>query len=527
MALKSWYPFRRLLPDEHPTRRDMVLGRLWLMRNGIPSQAMDTLAAGPFLAACAISLGASNLLIGFVAAVPHLVQLIQMVGVYLVERYHARRLTAVIAASLARVMYLPMIAAMFVPSAETALGLLLIGVTLRYLFGAVTTAAWNAWIPDLVPVERRSEFFARRLRIMALVGTVLSLAAAALVDGWSAWMPERGERYAYAVMFAAAFGSGLYSVYCMTKMPDPAVRGKRTPFAPLSLFSKSFGHTNFRRLMLFLGTWNFATNLAAPFFMVYMLRRLGLELSLVTIFMILGHFAHVMVIRTWGHIADRYSNKSVLAVCGPLFVACIFAWTFTTFPERHLFTIPLLIAIHVLSGIATAGVTLASTAIGMKLAPKEEVAGFLATSSMVSAGAATLAPIVGGLSFADFFVTRELALVVHWTSPSGARNIPALFVSQWDFFFLLATAIGLYALHRLSLVREKGEVEEGIVIHEALAETRRAIRAISTIAGLKSLSEVPFDLAMRYLRSGRGRRGRPSQRRDRRQEDQAPGPEPD
>ncbi len=487
-----------LLPDERVTTRDLTFGRLWLMRNGVSAQAMETLAAGPFLAACAIYLGASNLTIGILAASPHLTQIIQLIGVYLVERFRTRRLIAVFSGTLARITYLAMAAAMLIPSTDLALSLLIVAVGLRFSFGAVVTAAWNAWIPEIVPLERRSEFYGKRLRIMAIVGTGLSLAAAGLID-WSSQSGANGFRNAYMGLFALAFLCGLHSVYCMSRMPDPKM-GLRTQKLPLvSVLTKPFSDINFRRLMLFLGTWNFAVNLASPFFTVYMLRRLGLDLTLVTVFIILSQLANVLTTAYWGRIADRYSNKSVLAVCGPLFIACIFAWIFTTFPERHLLTIPLLIVIHVLTGVATAGVTLASATIGMKLAPETERTGYLACSSILNSVASGLAPIIGGLT-ADFFVNRELSLVLRWVAPGGEKDIPALFVSQWDFFFLLAAVLGLYSIHRLSLIREEGDVEETIVVQDVLSETRRAIRNLSTVAGLRAVSELPIELIQKSLR---------------------------
>ena len=493
---------RHLGPQDGVGQRDLVLGRLWLLRNGVASQAMETLAAGPFLAACAVFLGASNIVIGVLAAVPHLIQFAQLFGVWLVERTHGRRAIAVLVGGAGRLSYVGMVVAMFVPDVDLALSILVASVLLRYATGAVVTAAWNAWIPDIVPPDRRGTYFSKRLRLMAIVGTGLSLLAALLVDQWAAHDAADGTRYAYAVLFAIAGISSVVSIYCMARMPDPRMppRVERFPFSRLLL--QPFRDANFRRLMWFLGTWAFATNLAAPFFTVYMLRRLGLDLTLVTMLMIVSQFANVVLMRVWGLIADRYSNKSVLAVCGPLFIACIFAWTFTTFPERHALTVPLLIAIHLLTGIATAGVTLASTAIGMKLAPAGETNNYLAASSILNSLAAGVAPIVGGLT-ADFFLRRELSLVLRWTAPDGERDIPALFVGGWDFFFILAAVIGLYSLHRLTLVQEAGGEEQSLVLHDVMAETRRTIRSFSTVAGLKAMTELPLNLIQRSLRRNR------------------------
>ena len=114
-----------------------------------------------------------------------------------------------------------------------------------------------------------------------------------------------------------------------------------------------------------------------------------------------------------------------------------------TFPDKHRYTMPMLVAIHLVMGVATAGVTLASGNIGLKLAPKGEATAYLALLSLVSALAAGIAPIFGGL-FADFFAQRELALVVQWFSPEQSANVSRFSILRhWGFFFVLAVVLGL------------------------------------------------------------------------------------
>jgi MFS family permease len=293
----------------------------------------------------------------------------------------------------------------------------------------------------------------------------------------------------------------------MARMPDGAMPGKVLRLDLAALLVRPFRDENFRRLMLFLGSWNFAVNLAAPFFTVYMLTRLGMDLTTVTVLTVLSQLANALVLREWGKIADRFSNKSVLSVCAPLFILCIFAWTFTTFPDRHAMTVPLLVGLHILTGVATAGVTLASTNIGLKLAPEGEATVYLASSSLVNSIAAGLAPVIGGLC-ADFFVNRELSLIIQWTAPGREVSVPALSVQHWDFFFVFATIIGAYSVHRLGLVREVGEVAERQVLNELLVDAKRTVRNLSSIAGLRAVTEFPMESLRRSLRRRRRQRGR-------------------
>jgi len=140
-----------------------------------------------------------------------------------------------------------------------------------------------------------------------------------------------------------------------------------------------------------------------------------------------------------------------------------------------------------------AGVTLASGNIALKLAPKEQATAYLDANSIVNSLAAGIAPVLGG-RFADFFATRELSLTLNWRSPVRELALNTLSFQHWDFFFFLAFLIGLYSIHRLAKVREVGEVEEKIVIHELVSEIRRPLSNLSTVGGLWQMIVFPMSL---------------------------------
>jgi MFS family permease len=257
-----------------------------------------------------------------------------------------------------------------------------------------------------------------------------------------------------------------------------------------------FKDPNFKRLIMFLTSWNFASNLAAPFFTVYMLIVLGLPMSAVIIFMTLSLLMNIAFLRIWGSFSDRFSNKSVLTVSGPLFIFCIFLFTFTGIPGWETLTIPLLVAIHLLMGISTAGIALASGNIGLKLAPKGEATTYLAATSFTNSLAAGFAPVLGGV-LADALVNTNFSWNWEWTSSSGTLTFQTLNFGQWEFVFFIAVLIGIYSIHRLSMVQETGEVKEGIVIKELMSEVRRGLRSVSSAIGLQRMVEFQYGLIRR------------------------------
>ncbi|MBU2560638.1 MFS transporter [archaeon] len=477
------------------TEEEIERGLNSVIKDGLASQTMGVFTGGIFLVAFALLLGASNLVIGILAAIPPLTQLVQIPGVYLVERVRNRRAISVYASIFSRTFWILVASIPFLFSPKLGVAILGIGLLFQSIFGAIGGISWNSWMRDLVPEERLGTFFSKRMRYAMSLSIVLSLAAAAFIDYWKKVYPE-SELYAYSILFFLGFLAGMIGIYFLSTTPEPRMPlvEKRQKFQEIIL--QPFGDKNFKNLIMFLGSWNFAVNLAAPFFTVYMLQRLELGMSLIIGLTVISQIMHFAFLRVWGKFTDRFSNKSVLGVSGPLFIASILLWTFTTLPEKHVLTIPLLIVIHIFMGTATAGIALASGNIGLKLAPRGQATAYLAAISLVNAVAAGTGPILGGL-FADFFAKRELSMTLNWTSPGGNLIIQTLNLQQWDFFFFLAFFIGLYSIHRLAMVDEVGEVDEMIVVTALFSEVRREVRSLTTVAGLRQTFQFPYALLMK------------------------------
>lgn len=474
------------------SEREIQTGMRGVLKDGLTTQAMLTLTGGAFLVDFALLLGASNALIGVLAAIPFLAQLVQVPAIYLVEKYRRRRGLCVLTSGLGRMSLLLIAFIPFFLFGTSAVFALAIFLLLYAVLGAISGCSWNSWMRDLLPQDRLGAFFAKRMGAMAAFGIVLNLAAGFYIT----WLEQHfaaQKLHGYAALFFIGASAGLLGVYIISTIPEPAMAPLQThgPFSRLLL--PPLQDQNFRRLILFQGAWNFAINLAAPFFTVYMLKTLALDMRLIIALQVLSQIMNLLFFHLWGKISDRFSNKSVLGVSGPLYLICIFVFTFTTLPNKYALTVPLLLLIHVFMGVATAGVTLATGNISLKLAPKGQATAYLAVNGLVNAVAAGVAPILGG-NFVDRLAGYALSWTITWQSPSGALTFETLDLQHWDFFFILACLFGLYAMRRLTKVKEVGEVEEEIVILELIAEAKRVMLSLSTLAGLRSALLFPFSL---------------------------------
>jgi MFS family permease len=470
-----------------------------VIKDGVASQAMGILTGGAFLVAFAVKLGASNLVIGLLAAIGPLAQLLQLPSIFIVEKIRNRRLITVVTAALSRICWLIIALSPFIFPAKIAITILLVLLAVVSAFGAVSGCSWNSWMRDLIPENIMGSFFSKRMRIATGIGIILSIVAALYLDFWKKQFASQ-ELAGYSILFFFGFAVGILGVYFLARTPEIRMPPVQESVKIFRLLSLPFKDENFRKLIAFLCSWNFAVNLASPFFMVYMLKRLGLSMSFIIGLSIVSQVMNFLFLKIWGRYTDRFSNKSVLAISGPLFIISILAWTFTTMPEKYFLTIPLLIIIHIVMGLSSAGVSLASGNISLKLAPKGQATAYLATNTIFNSIAAGIAPILGG-RFADFFAGRELAWNLNYKSPTGEFSLATLNLQQWDFFFALAFLIGLYAIHRLAMIKETGEVEEKIVAQELLNEVRTQVRILSSVEGLRQMVSFPIAI-VRHITKG-------------------------
>jgi MFS family permease len=479
---------------------DEVRRGLWYMTlEGMASLGFFSITTSGFLAAFALALGANNLQIGILAAIPFITQPLQIPAILLVERIRLRKAIALVTYLPAQMLWIPIALIPFfldVPGAG-AISMLLGLLAIRGVLVAVSTCSWNGWIRDLIPQQVLGSIMGRRLALAAFAGIVFGLAAAFFVDWWKDQASPDSEILGYSIaLLFGIFTLALASPIFMSLMPEPLMQRAPEPQPSLvSTVAAPFRDKNYRKLLRFLFIWGLAINLATPFFAVYMLQRLGLPLSAVIGFTILSQVFNIMFLRVWGRLADQFGIKAILSLCVSLYLLVILGWVFTTMPERYFLTIPLLVILHILAGIAAAGVTLATGTIGIKLAPPGKATAYLAGASLAINLGAGLGPLLGGY-FADYFSVRQLSLTFEWLSPTSHFNIGALYLTGFDFLFGITFVLGLITLTLLGGVREEGEESREVVLDALGAPMRELSRPFSTVAGLNFLSQFPYG----YLR---------------------------
>ncbi|MDP3299578.1 MAG: hypothetical protein Q8M38_05700, partial [Phenylobacterium sp.] len=170
------------LESDPQDERDLDRATALMMVDSAAATAVTAVTSGIVLAAFALYLGASNAVIGLLAALPFLTQLIQAPAVPLVEKLRRRRLIASTAAFCARLTLPVMVAIALLPHNAWSLTALVAAQVVIGSLGAVTSCAWNSWVRDLIPEERLGSFTARRTVIATGVTLSVTIMAGVALD---------------------------------------------------------------------------------------------------------------------------------------------------------------------------------------------------------------------------------------------------------------------------------------------------------------------------------------------------------
>ena len=160
---------------------------------------MFSLGSGAFMAAYALALGANNLQVGILAALPPVSQVIQLPSILVYEKFKTRKAIGLPAWFLAQLMWVPIGAVPFLidtPGATAVIGLL----ALRGLFTAFWTTASISWLRDLVPRELLGGYFSQRFAHTTIAIAVVAFGGSFFVRWWQGMAAPENAIFAYSFL---------------------------------------------------------------------------------------------------------------------------------------------------------------------------------------------------------------------------------------------------------------------------------------------------------------------------------------
>lgn len=425
-----------------------------------------------YISAYALFLKASAAQISWLAAFPSLIgSFAQLFSAWLASRIGRRKGIILFGVTLQTIMWLPIIWLPFFFPAQ-AVSILIVCVAIYFAGNHLSAPVWNSLMGDLVPARRRGRFFARRTRLMSMMNFLAIVGAGLLLHAFEA---EEKVRLGFMLVFTLAALARLYSATQLARMHDPdhARSAINWPALP-GLWQRMRGSDSVR-FTFFFGAMQFAAAIAAPFFVVYMLRDLGfsyLQYMSATALAVLAQFGSL---RVWGRLGDIFGNRVILTVTGSVIPVFPVLWLVSP----HFAYV---VVLQMLGGLFWAGFSLSASNYLYDSVSPERRAAYSAVHNVFTSIAIFAGALLGG--FLSLMVPESFTLLGytwHWTS------------SLWGVLVVSSLARGVVVLSLAPALREVRDVRR-------LSAAGLMLR----VARFNALAELFFDmlaLTRRRLRS--------------------------
>jgi len=395
--------------------------------DGIFATIFESATTGVLLSNFLLQLGASSVEIGIFSAIPMVVNLLQPLGAYIADRTTSRHWYNLFVFGASRLLWLVLAVAIVWGSQHADPHLLLqwtlVTVVAASVLAAFANSSWFSWMAAVVPQRLRGRYFGFRNSAVSLI-TLLGVPLMGLsVSTW-----DGGPILGYGIVLLVGVLAGMISLGCQFFMVDvnPQLYKKDalndrltekkakqlTDFVPSVL--KDY---NFLMFILYFSVWTFAVNLSAPFFNIYLLKNLSLDVSLVTIYTSLSSGANLLLLMFWGKLADRWGNRPLLIAVGLVVALTPLLWLGTgNYPFALWVWLPLL---HLLAGTTLGAIGLCSNNIQMEIASIEQPSTYFAIAAAAVSGLAGALGTTGG----GFLAEPGMSLGAVFALSAGVRLI--------------------------------------------------------------------------------------------------------
>lgn len=379
-----------------------------------------TLTTGAFLTGFALWLGAGDVEVSLLSAIPTFAGLVQFVSSYFGDRLPARKPFCAWFLMVGRGLWVPILLLPYLLGPSRSLYPFLILYLFSYVALNIPMPAYMSWMSDLVPADHRGRYFGRRNMIAGVAGMLVGLPAAWFLDYTT--RKTHQEALGFAVLFGTAVAGAIAALVCILRQPEPPGRdtggsrdGLHGTEGILAYYRAPFADRNFRRLIVFNVMLGLGQFLAAPFFTVYALQSLQLNYVTLQLLSVLTSITGLGSMPVWGYLADRFGNKPLLGIGVFGTVLLPLYWIFAT-PDNPGVMMVLLVINHLSGGASWAGVGLMQFNLLIRMSPAEKTAVYVATMSAVTGLTGGLAPLAGGVLMNALVHWRGTLLGIEWTN---------------------------------------------------------------------------------------------------------------
>ncbi|MEL7242449.1 MAG: MFS transporter [Cyanobacteria bacterium J06573_2] len=389
--------------------------------DGVFAAVFDITTTGILLSNFLVELGANAVQIGMLSSIPMLVNLLQPLGAYLSERIDSRHSYCLWTHGAARFIWFFL--ALAIGAASWGWGdlhnhqlvvLTLLTILASHVLTALGSASWLSWMAMLVPRKLRGRYFGLRNSLASFTKLIYVPIAGLIVSFWPG-----GAIQGFGVVLLIGLLAGGASLACQFLKTD--INPQSHNYSEIKSFNRNkvsdstekqetlelqnlnqnfnqppsmWKDSNFLIFLGYFSLWMFAFNLSTPFFNLYMLDTLDLDVSWVTIYGSFQAGAGMLMLILWGKLADKVGNRAILFLVGILVAIIPLLWVGIGVDSLSIWLwLPLL---HILIGGSTAAIELCSNNIQISIAPVRMQSVYFATAAAAAGASGAIGTTIGG-----------------------------------------------------------------------------------------------------------------------------------
>ncbi|MEP6487611.1 MFS transporter [Microcoleus vaginatus GB2-A3] len=451
-------------------KRDIRKSLKALTTEGAFATVFYSIIGGALLSNFLLDLGASTVEIGLLASIPQVTNLLQPLGAYLGDRIKSRHWYSLVIFGSSRLPWLLIVPGIWLVSSSRMQPRQLVLLTLAIIclsnfMEALGRASFLSWMAVLVPDRLRGRYFGFRNSVVTLTNLIGVPLLGLAVSKWPGGsLSGFGVVLVVGVVFAILSLIFQFSITDVNPQLVHAADSDTDHGSPLKKVFSFFKDANFLRFLLYSGLWSFAVNISAPFFNLYLLGDLNLDVSVVTLYNSLGAGANLLMLMFWGKLADRIGNRPLMITVGILVALTPLLWLEAGTTPFFLWAwFPFL---HIVGGATWAAIDLCSGNLMMSVTPLRNQSLYFAIAAAVPGITGAIGITVGGY-------------VATLTDFGGLPTV-----------FALSAVLRVLALLPLVFVHEQRSVRVSELMRVLIPTLKRQAGAIQ--AGRTSLKALPL-----------------------------------
>ncbi len=266
------------------------------------------MTSGVFLSGLAADMGAGDILIGYITAIPKICGVVMLFFSSLIEGVANKKRLTIWLTAISRLVTLCTVLIPLFPLGALAIPVFVVVVVTAFTLQAQTTVLVNNWMVAFIGGEKQGRYISLRQTASLAVTVVLSFTVGKIVD-------HAAQQYTgLLIVFGIACVVAIMEVWLLAQIPKAlTAEGVRERYSLADMIKIPLKNKPFVLYVLYVSLFFFFLYISDSFTVLYMMKYLNLPYATITGLQMLISLPQILLLGLWGRLSDKHGHKFVLS----------------------------------------------------------------------------------------------------------------------------------------------------------------------------------------------------------------------